>query len=91
MALPLALATASHLRAPGATHGVLNGLFTIGNYVGPVFSQGRGAGRDATASACVADIIDLARGTSVPTFGVPAGQLSSMVCASMEQRVVPAR
>jgi len=71
----------------GATHGVLNGLFTIGNYVGPVFSQGRGAGRDATASACVADIIDLARGTSVPTFGVPAPLLSTMVCASMEQRV----
>ena len=40
---------------------MLNGLFTIGNYVGPVFSQGRGAGRDATASACVADIIDLVR------------------------------
>ena len=71
----------------GATHGVLNGLFTIGNYVGPVFSQGRGAGRDATASACVADIIDLARGTSVPTFGVPAPTLNEMVCASMEQRV----
>ena len=71
----------------GATHGVLNGLFTIGNFVGPVFSQGRGAGRDATASACVADIIDLARGNSVPTFGVPAQKLSTMVCASMDQRV----
>jgi len=73
--------------ALGATHGVLNGLFTMGNFVGPVFTQGRGAGREATASACVADLVDLARGSNVPTFGVAAPQLRTMQCASMEQRV----
>jgi homoserine dehydrogenase len=26
--------------ALGSTHGVLNGLFTMGNFVGPTFSQG---------------------------------------------------
>lgn len=74
--------------ALGATHGVLNGLFTVGDFVGPVFSQGRGAGRDATASACVADLIDIARGsTGVPTFGKPLKELDAMVSASMDQRV----
>jgi homoserine dehydrogenase len=75
--------------ALGSTHGVLNGLFTVGDFVGPVFTQGRGAGRDATASACVADIVDIARGGAVatPTFGVQADKLNTMVSASMEQRV----
>eukprot|EP01047_Picozoa_sp_COSAG01_P024278 COSAG01_NODE_1496_length_10123_cov_3.358739_9_plen_36_part_00 len=27
--------------ALGSTHGVLNGLFTVGNFVGPCFTQGR--------------------------------------------------
>lgn len=67
---------------------VLNGLFTIGDFVGPVFSQGRGAGKEATASACVADIIDIARGsTGVPTFGMSISELSTMVSADMGQRV----
>ena len=39
--------------ALGSTHGVINGLFTMGDFVGPTFSQGPGAGRDPTASACV--------------------------------------
>ena len=74
--------------ALGATHGVLNGLFTIGDFVGPVFTQGRGAGRDATASACVGDLIDLARGgASVPTFGVPVADLNTMDTADMGQRI----
>ena len=75
---------------PGATHGVLNGLFTIGDW-GPVFTQGRGAGRDATASACVGDLIDLARGgASVPTCGVPVADLNTMDTADMGQRIAAA-
>ena len=67
---------------------MLNGLFTIGDFVGPVFTQGRGAGRDATASACVGDLIDLARGgASVPTFGVPVADLNTMDTADMGQRI----
>jgi len=71
----------------GATHGVLNGLFTIGDFVGPTFIQGAGAGREATASACVADIVDIARNNTPPVFGVPVAQLSSPNTADMSARV----
>jgi homoserine dehydrogenase len=39
--------------------------------------EGRGAGAGPTASAIVADIIDIARGRLTPTFGVTAGLLSA--------------
>ncbi|MGQ0503176.1 MAG: homoserine dehydrogenase [Panacagrimonas sp.] len=42
--------------------GVLNAVLVQGNAVGPVGFYGRGAGGDATASAVVADLVDLARG-----------------------------
>ena len=72
--------------ALGGTHGVLNGLFCVGDFVGPVFAQGPGAGRDATASAVVADIVDCARGHNVPTFGAPFDTLPEMNTATMDQR-----
>jgi homoserine dehydrogenase len=37
--------------------------------------EGRGAGQGPTASAVVADLIDLARGYYLPTFGLPVAQL----------------
>jgi homoserine dehydrogenase len=40
--------------------GVFNGVLMKGDYVDEVFFHGRGAGRDATASAVVADIVDVA-------------------------------
>jgi homoserine dehydrogenase len=40
--------------------GVFNGVLVKGDYVGDLFFHGRGAGRDATASAVVADIVDVA-------------------------------
>ena len=36
---------------------------------------GAGAGGNATASAILADIVDIARGVRVPTFGQPAASL----------------
>ncbi|SEP76000.1 homoserine dehydrogenase [Solimonas aquatica] len=42
--------------------GVLNSVVIRGNAVGEVGLYGRGAGGDATASAVVADLVDLARG-----------------------------
>lgn len=41
--------------------GVLNTVLLSGNAVGPVGLYGRGAGGDATASAVVADLVDVAR------------------------------
>lgn len=73
--------------ALGSTHGVVNGLFTMGDFVGPTFTQGRGAGREATASSCVSDIIDIARGNCPPVFGVPVAELMPPVTADMSARV----
>ncbi len=50
--------------------GVMNGISVIGNYVGETLYYGPGAGGDATASAVVANIIDIARsGKSTPMLG----------------------
>ena len=64
------------LSAPIATvEGVFNAVVTDGDEVDTIMQEGRGAGERPTASAVVADICDIARGLSVPTFGVPVGQL----------------
>jgi len=53
--------------------GVLNAVVVQGNAVGQVGFYGRGAGGDATASAVVADILDIARALTVdPRHAVPA-------------------
>lgn len=58
--------------------GVLNGIQTTSNYAGPSFIAGRGAGADPTASAVVADLVDVARnGNMIPVFGQQADKLSS--------------
>ena len=46
---------------------------------------GPGAGGGPTASAVVADVIDIARGVSTPTFGLPANDLKTFVKASEGQ------
>jgi homoserine dehydrogenase len=59
----------------GAVEGVYNAVFVEGDFVGTGLSVGRGAGEGPTASAVVADLIDLARGFCVPAFGIPAASL----------------
>ncbi len=56
--------------------GVFNAVVVDGDYVDTTVYQGRGAGERPTASAVVADIADLARGLSLPTLGVPVGDLA---------------
>lgn len=41
--------------------GVLNAVRLVGDFVGPVMLNGRGAGMDATASAVMGDVMSLAR------------------------------
>jgi len=48
-----------------------------GNFSGPVFLQGRGAGAGPTASAVVSDLIDIARGTAIPVWGAALAALGS--------------
>lgn len=56
--------------------GVFNAVSLHGDRSGPIFLEGRGAGAAPTASAVVADLVDLARGISLPIFGVPTKSLA---------------
>jgi len=55
--------------------GVTNAVAVEGDFIGSVILSGPGAGGNATASAVVGDIMDLARGVSVPPLGRPAASL----------------
>lgn len=55
--------------------GVFNAVLLQGDFSGPVFLRGRGAGEGPTASAVVADLIDLARGIRVPVWGMAESAL----------------
>lgn len=63
---------------------VLNGIFVRGNFVGPSFIEGRGAGEGPTASAIVADIIDIARGRTGSVFGMKVDDLGASPAASRD-------
>ena len=49
--------------------------------------EGRGAGAGPTASAVVADVVDIALGRNTPTFGIPTGSLSQTPSQSLNERV----
>ena len=76
------------LSAPiAAVEGVFNGITVEGDRVGAAVFEGRGAGAGPTASAVVADIIDIARGLRLPTFGVPASELADRPMAPVEDLI----
>jgi homoserine dehydrogenase len=56
--------------------GVYNAVVAEGDFVGRVMLEGRGAGAGPTASAVVADLIDLARGRATPVWGAAGAALS---------------
>jgi homoserine dehydrogenase len=58
--------------------GATNAVVVEGNFSGRLLFQGAGAGDGPTASAVVADLIDLARGDAAKPFSVPAASLSAM-------------
>jgi len=55
---------------------VYNAVVAEGDFVGRVVAEGRGAGAGPTASAVVADLVDIAHGRRPMTFQLPAGELS---------------
>jgi len=59
----------------GIIEDVYNAVYVEGDFVETPLMTGKGAGEGPTASSVVADIIDIARGFNVPTFGVPANSL----------------
>ena len=62
-------------------NGVFNAVVTEGDFVGRTVLEGRGAGAHPTASAVVADLMDVARGRTTPTFGVPVDALAEQPAA----------
>ena len=67
--------------------GSLNAVVAEGNFVGRLLFQGRGAGDGPTASAVVADLIDIARGEYGPAFAMPVTALSEQPTADMGARI----
>ncbi len=67
--------------------GVLNAVVASGDFVEDTIYGGRGAGAGPTASAVVADLVDIAVGRRTPTFGVPADALIALPRAPMERHV----
>ncbi len=64
--------------------GVMNGVSVIGDKVGETMYYGPGAGGDATASAVVANIIDIARGKAAPMLGFKKPLESGLSLASID-------
>ncbi len=64
--------------------GVFNAVVAEGDFVDRTMFSGRGAGAGPTASAVVADLVDIARNNMLPVFGIPAGELAEIPAASME-------
>lgn len=67
--------------------GVFNAVVVEGDYVGTTMFQGRGAGQGPTASAVVADLVDVARGRHMPAFVVPADRLADKKVSPMGRHV----
>ncbi|TQS72264.1 homoserine dehydrogenase [Rhodobacteraceae bacterium] len=61
--------------ALGQLSGGTNMVVFEGDSVGQIVMRGAGAGEGPTASAIMGDVMDVARGLRLPTFGAPATQL----------------
>ncbi len=59
----------------GQLEGGTNMVVLEGDSVGQIVLRGAGAGAGPTASAAMADVLDIARGLKTPTFGQPAQSL----------------
>ena len=74
------------VQAPIArVEGVFNAVVADGDFVDTLMQEGRGAGEGPTASAVVADLLDIARGHVTPTFAVPATALKRLAAAPMDR------
>lgn len=66
--------------------GALNAVVADGNFVGSLFFQGKGAGDGPTASAVVADLIDVARDEYGDPFAMPIASLAHQPKADAGRR-----
>ena len=67
--------------------GVTNAVVAEGDFSGRLLFQGAGAGDGPTASAVVADLIDIARGEVGAAFSVPVAELEAMAAAATGHRL----
>jgi homoserine dehydrogenase len=67
--------------------GAFNAVVADGDFVDSTVYEGKGAGGGPTASAVVADLVDIARGSRVPTFAVGVNDLAKSSPAPMEDHV----
>ena len=71
-------------------NGAMNAVLVQGNMVGPTLYYGAGAGSEPTASAVVADVIDIARQTKlsdktlIPTLGFTPDRIQKQKMLSIE-------
>jgi len=64
----------------------LNAIEVECNFADTTIHVGPGAGGGPTASAVVADLVDIARGNETPVFGIPTSSLSAIPTIPMVQR-----
>ncbi|WP_219821689.1 homoserine dehydrogenase [Sneathiella aquimaris] len=67
--------------------GVFNAVVAEGDFVDTTVYEGRGAGEGPTASAVVADIVDIGAARTSPTFGIPVDKMVSIPAVPVEQHV----
>jgi homoserine dehydrogenase len=64
--------------------GVTNAVTIDADGIAPITLVGPGAGGEATASAIIADLADIARGVRSPPFGRPAAHMTAVRKAPMQ-------
>ena len=69
-----------------AVDGPTNAVVVEGNHVGRLLFQGAGAGDGPTASAVVADLVDIARGNRMAPFSQPVATLAASTPADPGNR-----
>jgi homoserine dehydrogenase len=67
--------------------GVFNAVVAEGDLAGKSVYEGRGAGAGPTASAVMADTLDIARGVNLPAFGAPAASIGRPVIVPVSDHV----
>jgi homoserine dehydrogenase len=75
-----------HEHPLAAVDGPTNAVVVEGNFSGRLLFQGAGAGDGPTASAVVADLIDIARGDTGMPFSVPVAELETLAPADSGRR-----
>ncbi len=65
--------------------GVTNAVNVAADIVGELTLVGPGAGGNATASSCLSDLIDIARGIVLPPLGLPSSALAVAERAPMQR------